>query len=792
MSDITHPFEAFSSHQTVAFDDENDMILKRITNSDIPFLHLLSVQGVALSDYYLYIADTNGIHSVNLQTNEAITLSNQPAIYINTHDNQLYILRETGLYRDADTPFLTGNFLSFSIYGGNIYLASRNTITIHNINQATTSTINITSGTIRQISASNFGVFVQVSLPQLRFAIYRLATNTAVRENTQHLNIPIPYAIHATNHSLLILTQHSLIQYTRSGGILIPHQTLPIDFDIRQHPSSSPVLTSQDNLAHFSTYLDNIYALDLTDGHIDLVVASGSRADFFFNRPSGISYRFGNIIVSDTYNDRISLFNRYSITHSTHIRPISAVMTHARELIIAYSYNRLINRDTGASLVLNHQGYMVTIQKIIADRGNIYVIFEDLRDNLTHIIRTCPLLEYYTFILSGLTDSHSLGQRIGGGTPSINEHLIDFFIDYGGNIFGINTDGHFMHNSQVFADLGVFTSITFVTCDTSGLADFNDILLLNKDTHSLFRLSSNLVIDITTFYTAPSSSSTLSTARQQTHNSITSTNINTPLFSAPTEKNATINLPINTQILIRREIPAPPNMYFVVAFTTDMLNQPLMACGFIYRAALMPPLPFVPPANTSGQVIFDNTHIRVFPSVYSHTYTTLRRGDLVRVLDFVSEEINDRIWFRIATSDNTEGFMLATSINTGFAISVLGMTSTNATLRQDAMLLVYLHGVGRVPLEMLPSGTRILIDTPFDSASRYTRVLVFIDDELAEEIEVFIATRYIDFDGVDIWMIVLIVGIIFVTIILVILGILMAKRRKRIMPYGQYMDDNHQ
>ncbi|MCL2555502.1 MAG: hypothetical protein FWE03_00590 [Firmicutes bacterium] len=780
----TEYFNYYNISAVYPYDDELELV--RINNSDTPFLHLLSIKNIALSDYYMYILDSNGIHSINFETNETNLISNQSAISIEVYNNQLFILREGGLYFESDR-LVPGNFISFAINQENIYLATRQTVFIFGFDGTSRAEAkNISSGNIRQVSVSNFGVFALVSLPQRRFAIYRLDNTTTPQSlNLQNLT-SIPYAIYALNDSLLVLTPNSIDRFVFTGGVMVSNLTINVPFDIYQE---TPVLAMLNNNVYFSSYLDNVYKINLTNNAIDLALASGSNADFFFNRPSGVSYRFGNIIIADTYNNRVSLFNRHSIQHFNITRPISAVMTYTNELIVAYNGNRLLNRETQAALDITYNEYMVVIEKIIADGEYIYIIFEDLMHRQRHIAKTTPLLNEFEFIMQGLIGPISLGQKIGGGI-SLNEHLIDFFVDYAGNIFGINADGHFVFNNQAHLDLGTFSNITFTTSNASGLAYYNDILLLDKNSHSLFRLSSNLINDISNFYTTPPSSSTLRIARPQSSNAITTTKINTPLFSTPSENNAIIHLPKDTQIMIRREIPSPPNMYYVVAFTTDILNQPLIVCGFIYRAALYSPIPYTPPINASGQIVFDNTHILVFPSINSHSYTTLRRGDLIRVLDFVEYEFNDRVWFRVATSDNTEGFVPARYINTGFMISVLEMTSTNATLRQDAMLLVYLHGVGRVPLELLEAGTRILIATPFDSASRYTRVIVYIDGELAESIEVFIETRYIDFDGVDVWMIVLIVGIVFVVIMLILLAILMKKRKHKIMPYGQYIEDD--
>jgi len=778
----------------------NDPKLYRINNSDIPFLHLLSVKSMTLSAYYLYVLDSNGIHSLCLETSQTDQISTESALKINFYDDELFILREGGLYRGTNR-IISGSFVSFAIYQNNVYLTNGQNVTVANPNGTIVATRTL-SGNIRQVTASSYGAFALVSLPQRQFAIYRIDIANPFRLNFRNLTT-IPYAIYALDDALLVLTNNAVVRYALSFGEMVPNLTINIPFSIFQ---DRPVLTAIDNKVFFSNYLDNVYMIDLETGLINLSISSNSNADFFFNNPSGVSYRFGRIIVADTFNNRISFLRADTVQHFDISRPISAVVTHANELIAAYNNNHLINKDSGNSLEIRYNGYAVNIEKILSDRGFIYVFFRDLTMNRrTHVIRTTPLLDGFEFI-SGLINPLSIGNKIGGGAFVYDDgnirslkagntferssvSLIDFFMDYQSNIFGINTNGHFVFNSTVFEDLGTFSNISYVMSNGSGLAYFSDILLINNVTHSLFRLSSDLVLDITAFFNSPPPSANLDTARPQTPNAVTTTNTGTPLFSSSIEKNAIAHLTIDTQVFIRREIDSPPNMYFILAFLSDSQNNINLVCGFIYRAALRSPIPYTAPQNASGQVILANTHVFVFPSVVSRTYTSLRQGEFVRVLDFIEDTVTNQTWFRIAVNEYDEGFVLANRINTGFANLVGAAYGTNATLTHETMLMMYLGGE-RVVLETLSAGTRIRVVTPFDRSRQYTRVVVFFEGEEVEVTEAFVATRYVDFDGVDVWHIVLIVAIVFVVAVLILLAIFMAKRRRRVMPYGRYIEEN--
>jgi len=770
---------------------------------------------MAIDENYLYILDSYGVHSIDLESNQTALLSREAsAVSIEIYEDELFVLRENGLYR-GNQQIINGSFISFSIYNESIYLANRQSVVVYNLNGQQIRPLSRAIPQIRQISVSNKGAFALVDLPQGLFAIYRIDTVDPVRVIMDSPSSP-PVSIFALDDALLVLTAGTLYKYFLQGGIM--RSPWSISLDITHHRQTAVTMTASNDYVFFSNLIDNVYQTNHniadTQSRPSLFVAAGSNADFFFNSPRAVSYRFDNIIVSDTLNHRVSLLNENSpmqFEHEIMRYPVSAVMTSSQDLVVAHSRNMLFNVETEHNMSILLNGYMINIEKLVVCQDYVYVLFEELSINRRRFVERLDSNGLYSSgIFEQLSNPLSIGNKIGGGVfvyddgaiRSLDDDnliinsevsLIDFFVDYENNVFGINNDGHFVAivNSEisVFESLGVFSNISFAKSNGSGLAYSNDILLVNNSTHSLFRLSNDLVFDISTAYTAPPPSASLNIARPQTQNAIAATKINTALLSGPVEaqKNAIIHLPAGTQVLIRREIPSPPNMYFIAAFLNDAANHPIIACGFVYRAAINAPAAYAPPQNTSGQIILPNTHIFVFPSTASRTYTTLRQGEMVKILDFVTDRIANSLWLRIATSENREGFVLADRINTGFVLNIANANNpSNASLRAEAMLLIYLHGTGLTPLKTLPMGTRIQIETPFDSARRYTRVIVYVD---GERVDVFVQTQYVDFDGWDIWLVVLIIVVPTIAIALIVLAIVMKKRRHRVMPYGRYMED---
>ena len=369
-------------------------------NSDTLFVQLDRTRGMAVANSELYVADTNGIYQ-----GEKL-ISPHPALRLSVFGEKLLVLRESGLYSGVDyTPngtnnnlLMSGNFLSVSAYSdtaysGRIYLADSATVrqftaTIHaGIMTLSNETIRFNSGTrsIRQVTADSASAFVLVddgTTPRLR--IYRI---TGMPQGQFLTNDAAPADrirdILFFDGQLLVLTMNTLRGYSFSGGILqrLGHMGVTDGLSLAAGKTGSDeenkIFIASDFLNFFNVY--SVYA-ELSWGArtLNARIASNSSADYFFDTPMGLSYRFGRIIVADTFNNRVALVSEQPpveyFERTGMSRPVSAVMTTCNRLIVAANQNQIISReDAHAQIELFHDGYAMRIQKLMYGNGEIFV-----------------------------------------------------------------------------------------------------------------------------------------------------------------------------------------------------------------------------------------------------------------------------------------------------------------------------------------------------------------------------------------------------------------------------------
>jgi len=106
------------------------------------------------------------------------------------------------------------------------------------------------------------------------------------------------------------------------------------------------------------------------------------------------------------------------------------------------------------------------------------------------------------------------------------------------------------------------------------------------------------------------------------------------------------------------------------------------------------------------------------------------------------------------------------------------MPDTNATIT-DYALVYYYDNVAKkyLPIDDLwvAKGTRVMVKTPFDSSQKYTKVVFYRDGYGTIDIDCYVETKYINFDGIDLLQF---VAIIIILVTLTLITILLVRKYK--------------
>ena len=106
------------------------------------------------------------------------------------------------------------------------------------------------------------------------------------------------------------------------------------------------------------------------------------------------------------------------------------------------------------------------------------------------------------------------------------------------------------------------------------------------------------------------------------------------------------------------------------------------------------------------------------------------------------------------------------------------MPKANATVTDNTMLYMYADGE-YVPFDgaglYIAKGTRVKIETPFDTSRKYTKVVFYRDGYGTIDVDGHVLTKYIDYDGVDLVKIIAVSVVAIAAIIL--LAVLMRKKK---------------
>jgi hypothetical protein len=380
------------------------------------------------------------------------------------------------------------------------------------------------------------------------------------------------------------------------------------------------------------------------------------------------------------------------------------------------------------------------------------------------------------------------GQNLASNLPLFT----DFCTDYSGQIFGLNAEGALVSVKNGIATQhgGRYDGIALSGIAADNLCGFGDLLLLDSITHSLKKISASAagVADMAAGFSPPDIGSETTAHARVDLGFVASVRFDTPLFRRATEAEEVTKLTAGSDIFIRHDVPSPDDMYFAVAEDHD--GQKLIY-GYVYRPALNTPDAYSPPQKNTGRVIIATSeykYVYKYPSLYAAKVSEVAKSDMIKLLPFVAgyKDTNGHEWVRVDLGVG-EGYMRADGLSWSLFSGDRAAPNTNAAIKDNAFLYIYNPNTKDYELwdgvQHLAKNKRVEVQTPFDSSSKYTKVIFSItnDDGIVEVIDIdcYVETKYIDFDGADVLQIAAIIAAVIASILLIVLIVWFFRKRKK-------------
>ena len=269
----------------------------------------------------------------------------------------------------------------------------------------------------------------------------------------------------------------------------------------------------------------------------------------------------------------------------------------------------------------------------------------------------------------------------------------------------------------------------------------------------------------------------------------------TPAFNKPVDMSSDYTLKKGRRVIVPVDQLNTPKEYLMV-LTDDVATGKLIRV-YVYKDALSEPLLYADPPSADASVYNDATPIYKWPSPSSPRIEVggyiPKKGDSLMLKSFVPGYTDDygNKWYRIALGyyGKTEGFVLANNVSlSGYEPTAIH-PAYNATIIKfgglDYAEIYRKDDDGKivpwVDIPTLPAGTRVEVIGAFDSTSEYT-LIKFFNSELNGSLTCYVRTEHIDYDGVNIVLLIaILVAIITAILIIVIIVRVMRQKKKRLI-----------
>lgn len=532
------------------------------------------------------------------------------------------------------------------------------------------------------------------------------------------------------------------------------------------------------------TVSDKVYVL-LYDQSISVVnglsvnpiIASSGNADYFFEAPCKGTTRLGKMYVCDSMLGRVAVYDKNGITYKQNLNGASCVAAdNDGKFYVAYNGNKIACFDGNTRTeVPNPSGEKIIDLEAgdklyyLTENGNVYQDDKKIASGVTALDYCSSLVTLKNGIIEGT-----------------NIEADDFCLDIVGNIFAVKDNILTVIKGDETVTYTVDGALSLDSIMLSKIetpfVSYGDLIISDKQNMRILRVSRSDVggADIKKLYTVQEIDDK---PLRKSNNLISVTTSASYLFTYPVESEITYSFAKGETAFVCYDVVSPGAYVYCVIENkaTGKFSQ-----GFAYASSVATKN-YTDPLKKEAKINSDNTSVYKFPSLYSPVTGKLNKGDMASILPFATNyedeygerwftDVNNNKWYRIDRGEY-EGYILASSANVNL-FSDTEMPKANATVTDNTVLYMYADGE-YVPFDgaglYIAKGTRVKIETPFDTSRKYTKVVFYRDGYGTIDVDCYVLTKYIDYDGVDLVKIIAVSVVAIAAIIL--LAVLMRKKK---------------
>lgn len=803
-------------------------------------------RSVYADDGGIAVAGSGGIYGININAESGqkdITLNKVPADKVRRApagytvllaDGKIATLSEDNGTDDVDIAGVTGDILDFDVCADKLFAVTTSQIICAPLSDGGIDGQNATVAELysdkhTKITAGKIAVADGVPYISVKavfgnkwdICVVRSdITNGSPAELTTVLNSDnsvLSLTAYAAD-AIYVLTRSEIVAYKPTMGGLN-----------RQYAASG------ENTIDIYAYDGNVYALDTVNAlHVlsgdlstdNIIAASASDAQGFFNMPFGVSAKKSTLYIADTGNDRVAMYDKDGIKYLDREfrNPVSVTADNAGTVYVAYDDNKVgIFHGNAFSLsdeITVTSSTLGRIRKIVVDSSKTLFILADnglftVGNDL--IPRSIGEVAYIDIALSvSRGDLYALSndsvvmldrstgeakstRSISGGGISLAVDLNNAaFVLYRDKIAAVPASGtateYALELDGDSYELGSRGGQIVLCFMENGLSDnpdeHNYAIVLDTFKNRVLKASGNSIgarfVDYS--YVSPDIAGDRAPAQAQ-NGIVRKIRFDTPLFAYPIETASDYTLTGGKQVIVPDYAAVAPSYKpeetpdFALVLIDDSENNRLIQ-GYVYKDALTEPIEYSPPPSEICTVTGAlGTAVYKWPSrnsVAVQGYSEVENMTKFDMLDFVDpfRDGYGYFWYRIALENGAEGYVPAINISTidyqqanilpdyNAEIVEYGGNDTAKTYSVDE------HGNYSVISDFtLKAGTKVEVVGAFDSSVRYTQIK-FLDEKSHKTVTCYVESVHIKYTGVNI---VLIAAIIVLAITMILAVIIISR-----------------
>ena len=719
-----------------------------------------------------------------------------------------------------------GYALDFAVDGDMLYALTRNSIVTITLGQTSP---NVTSAVQSPLTSSAYPSVNATAVAVKDGKIYVAVTSAFGRKQdicrvsqtgaltTVLIQSDEIYSMTATdglNGYLYTLTRDEIVGYSAlaNGGLV---------------KACATTGTQSVALCAFGEYvytLDSLNALHKLSAELNsdtVLFASSSDVRGFFNMPSGAAVKNSTLFVADTVNNRVALYAA-DITYADRVfaNPVSIACDSAGTVYVAYEYGKIgmfKNADfsTANETTLTDERLGI-IKQIAVDADKTLYVLSDSGlwkrngNELTLLDRT----QYKAITLSiGRDKLYALSSdavtMFENGKSAVfcsaPADAMSLAVDLDETVYLLSTDRITRCTDQSFAlipltlngepyTLGSAVGQLLLCTVENEFATHGDVIIVDTYRHRVLKADGRAALGVRLVddsYKDKVPDVVGDTTPALYNDRIIRTALcDADVFSLPMETKPVYTIAAGRNVIVPMYTLEETHEYSLVLI--DDLDTGKLIQGYVYKDSLSDPLPYAAPPSDVATIYNAATPVYKYPSRSAKTvrgFGAVDSNTEFNMLDFVSSYRDDYgyLWYRIALDvrgERCEGYVLAINIKT--------MSYEPVFIRPsyDAVIISYegstsapgysLEGGVYTQIAELPTGTQVEIIGAFDTSQKYTQVK-YLDPERGT-LTCYVETVYIEYQGINI---VLIVAIVVIVITVLLAGIIIAKtiqnKKKRLV-----------